>query len=305
MTTEVPPLAALAGARTQVVDEHMYRLPSEARWPVTFRLQLFTAPGLRPVAIATQIPGAGEGGSLTNVAETCAETVWQQHFPDEPEPPVWIAHMILDDLDDPDSPVVRDLQLVMFTADPDERILHHPEWLQITPADVDALVGRHVDLERGSGFIRPELDPVPESTYDSRLVVLLPRPHPFREAGCMAAGVPWWRRLGRQLVPRRGGRDCCWYHGGDWQTVTRLAIYLTAQATTNGLAFADTAAHVLAHPDTQHLTGWEREALNSLLTDPIRPYRPWPRRDGYNNGQHRAQAMLDAGVRRVLIERYA
>ena len=48
---------------------------------------------------------------------------------------------------------------------------------------------------------------------------------------------------------------------------------------------------------------WEREALYSLLTDTIRPHAPWPRREGYNNGQHRAQAMLDAGVRRALIER--
>ncbi|WP_275415510.1 hypothetical protein [Micromonospora sediminimaris] len=41
------------------------------------------------------------------------------------------------------------------------------------------------------------------------------------------------------------------------------------------------------------------------MVDTIRPYAPWPSREGCNNGQHRAQALLDAGVRRVLIERVA
>lgn len=305
MTTEVPPLPAalspLAGARERVIDEHMYRLPPQARWQATFRLQVFSAAGLRPVAIATQIPSAGEGNSLTNAAEACAEAVWQQHCPDYPEPPIWIAHMITDDENGLPN---RDLQVVTFTADPAEHALHSPKWLPVSPADVAALVGQHVDLERGSGFTPPEVEPDPESTYKTQLVVALPRPTPFREDGCMAAGVPWWRRLGRQLVPRRGGRDCCWYHGGDWQTVTRLAIRLTGQAKADGLTFDDTAAYVFDHPVAQHLSQWEREALYSLLTDTIRPHAPWPRREGYNNGQHRAQAMLDAGVRRVLIERH-
>jgi hypothetical protein len=39
------------------------------------------------------------------------------------------------------------------------------------------------------------------------------------------------------------------------------------------------------------------------MLDTIRPDAPWPRREGYNNGQHRAQAVLDARVRRALIER--
>lgn len=304
MTTDVPAvpaaLAALAGARERVVDEHMFRLPAEAPSQATFRLQLFTAPGLRPVAVVTQMPLAGEGNSLANAAETCAETVWRQYCPGEPEPPLWVEHMITDDTGGlPD----RGPQLVTFTVDPAEHTLHSPEWLPVSPADVDALVGQHVDLERGSGFIPPEIEPDPTSTYATRLVVLLPRPRPFREGGCMAAGVPWWRRLGRQIVPRRQGRDCCWYHGGDWQKVTRLAISLAEQAKTAGLSFADTRWYVLDHPDTKRLTGWEKQALHSLMTDTIRPYAPWPRRKGYNNGQHRAQAMLDAGVRRVLIER--
>ncbi|MFI7523851.1 hypothetical protein OG994_12665 [Micromonospora globbae] len=301
MNADVPPLpaplAGFAGAREQVLDEHMYRLPPQAGRRVTFRLQLFTAPGLRPVAVATQMPGAGEGASSTNAAEACATAVWQQYFADDSEPPIWVVHMIIED--------VRDLTVVTFTVDSSEHTLHTPRWRQISPAAVDALVGRHVDLERGSGFVPPEIEPDPESTYVAQPVVLLPRPAPFREDGCMGSGVPWWRRLGRQLVPRRGGRDCCWYHGGDWHVVSRLAIRLAARAKAASVGFEDTPSYVLNHPDAQGLTDWEREALFSLIVDTIRPYAPWPSREGYNNGQHRAQALLDAGARRVLIQRVA
>jgi hypothetical protein len=167
----------------------MFRLPPEARWSTTFRLQLFTAAGLRPVAIATQMPSAGEGRSLANAAEECAAVVWRQYCPAEPEPPVWMEVMVTDDESSLPS---RGPQLVTFTADRAERTLHGPEWLSVSPADIDALVGRPVDLTRGSGFIAPEIEPDPESTYAARLVAWLPRPTPFREDGCMAAGVPWF-----------------------------------------------------------------------------------------------------------------
>jgi hypothetical protein len=292
------PPAALAdhvGWRERVLDEHMYRLSPPGGGHVTFRLQLFTAAGLRPVAVATQMPLAGEGASLTNAAEDCVAAVWQQHFPDDPEPPIWVAHMIIDDL--------RDLMAVTFTADPAAGTLHAPRWRPVSSADVDALVGQPVDLERGSGFVAPEPEPEPEQVYAATPVVLLPRPRPFREHECMAAGVPWWRRLGRQLVPRRDGRGCCWYHRGDWHVVSRVAVRLADQARAAGVSFEDTAAYVMEHPDAQSLDAWEREALFSLLVDTIRLYAPWPLRKGYNNGQHRAQALIDAGVRRVLVER--
>lgn len=296
---EVPPpsaaLAEHAGPRTQVLDDPLFQLPPHFRWRATFRLQLFTAPGVRPVAVATQVPEGGEGISLTNAAERCAAAVWQRHFPEDSEPPIWIAHLILSG--------GRDLEMVTFTADPDEHTLSDPQWLQISSADVDALVGQPVDLERGDDFVAAQPEPEPEPVYVAMPVILLPRPSPFREDGCMAAGVPWWRRLGRQLFPRRGGLTCCWYHGGDWRIVSQLAIRLVEQARAQGVTFEDTAGYVLDHPDVQSLTDWEREALFSLLVDTIRPYAWWPRREGYNNGQHRAQALIDAGVRRILVER--
>ncbi len=265
-------LANHVGLRERVLDEHMYRLPPEAGYQVTFRLQLFTAAGLRPVAVATQMPLAGEGTSLTNAAETCAAVVWQQHFPDDQEPPIWIAHMIMEGR--------RDLQAVTFAVDRAAGTLHDPGWRSVSSADVDALVGQPVDLERGSGFVAPEPELEPESVYVAMPVVLLPRPRPFRKAGCMATGVPWWRRLGRQLFPRRGGRRCWRYHGGDWHVVSRVAVRLAEQARAAGVSFEDTTWFVLGHPDAESLGTWEREALYSLLTDTTRPYAPWPFRRG-------------------------
>ena len=290
-------LAELSSSRQRTSDEHMFRLPSGARWRVTFRLQLFTASGARPVAVATQMTGAGDGASLTNAAEHCAAEVWRRYFPDAPQPPIWIQHMIMGER--------RHLRLVSFTPGAVEHTLRNPRWTSVTPADVDMLVGQTVDLERGDGFMPALPEPEPQPVYAAAMVALLPRPQPFREQGCMAAGVPWWRRLGRQLVPRRGGRDCCWYHGGDWHTVSRLAVRLAGQARAAGISFDDTAYYVRDHPDAQALTDWERDAFLSLFEDTIRPDARWPSSQGYNNGQHRAQALIDAGVRRTLTERTA
>jgi hypothetical protein len=197
----------------------------------------------------------------------------------------------------------RHLRLVSFTPGRSEYTLQNPRWTPITAADVDTLVGGPVDLERGDGFAPALPEPEPEPVYPAELVVLLPRPQPFQEQGCMAGGVPWWRRLGQQLVPRRGGRDCCWYHGGDWHTVSRVAVLLAGQARAAGVSLDDTASYVRDHSDVRTLTEWERDALLSLFEDTIRPDGRWPSSEGYNNGQHRAQALIDAGVRRTLIER--
>ncbi|MEU9983599.1 hypothetical protein [Streptomyces sp. NPDC050856] len=54
-------LRALRAPRRLSVDDHMFTAPG---LPGTFRLQLFTTPGARPVAVATQIDLA-EGMSLS------------------------------------------------------------------------------------------------------------------------------------------------------------------------------------------------------------------------------------------------
>ncbi|WP_124774543.1 hypothetical protein [Micromonospora inaquosa] len=283
-----------AGRREQVVDEHMYRLPPGARYRATFRLQLFTAPQQRPVAVATQL--MGEGTSLINAAEACASSVWQQYFPDDAEPPIWIQRF----LPESGSPSIA---AVSFTVDAEARRLSHPAWRSVRDEDVDALVGQHVDRERGAGFIppEPELEERPER-YAPAWVALFPKPAPFRQSACMSAGTPLWRRLARQFVPYRGARGCCWYHGGDWHTVSSVAMRLVRQAQSAGVPHDEIPHHVDQQTATFPLSDWEREALLSLLIDTVRPYRPF--QGGYNNGQHRAQAMLDAGVRRTLVERY-
>ncbi|MFC8259709.1 hypothetical protein ACFUNF_19240 [Streptomyces sp. NPDC057291] len=61
--------------------------------PGTFRLQLFTAAGARPVEAATQIAGE-EGIGLMNGAERFADAVWERHCPAENQPPVWVERQL-------------------------------------------------------------------------------------------------------------------------------------------------------------------------------------------------------------------
>ncbi|MFG2472282.1 hypothetical protein ACGFXB_43565 [Streptomyces canus] len=77
----------LAASRRLTVDDHMFHAGR-----TSFRLQLFTAPGQRAVAVATQ--AEDEAPSLTNVAESCVAAVWQQHCPDQELPPVWIERQL-------------------------------------------------------------------------------------------------------------------------------------------------------------------------------------------------------------------
>ncbi|WP_159027609.1 MULTISPECIES: hypothetical protein [unclassified Streptomyces] len=57
--------------------------------PGTFRLQLFTAEGTRPVTVATQVSGA-EGVSLMNGVEKFAGAVWERYGPIQDQPPIWV-----------------------------------------------------------------------------------------------------------------------------------------------------------------------------------------------------------------------
>jgi hypothetical protein len=52
-------LASHAGARQRVADDYMFTVTRDGYRVGTFRLQLFTAPGTRPVAVATQTAGRG------------------------------------------------------------------------------------------------------------------------------------------------------------------------------------------------------------------------------------------------------
>ncbi|MGH4009531.1 MAG: hypothetical protein ACRDTH_15505 [Pseudonocardiaceae bacterium] len=278
------------GIRNRTVDEHMFTVGASS-----FRLQLFTAPGLRPVAVATQTDR--EGASLMNRAERYVEAVWQRHCPDEPEPPIFIAHQLLGD---------RDLgfQHYDFTVTSPYAVASPPNWgRMLTLAELTELVSGPVDAERGTGYVEPVPPEEPHMRLVTTAVVTLPRPDLDGEPPCMPAGTPWWRRLGRQAVPRRRGRSCCWYHEGDWHQASRTAIQMLRRADAE---LVDDDEHqerlfaALKLSRAEGLTGWQYAAVESLLLHPIQPEREI----GYTEGRHRSQAMLDAGVRRTLVARW-
>ncbi len=283
-------------ARTRNVDNHMFSVAQGSRPPATFRLQVFTAPGLRPVAVAIQT--SGEGMSLTNRAERYAEAVWTRHFPNDPEPPIWIQRQILPG-------VFGAFTQVTFTVS-SPHTLSAPRWRPLTTEALTSLVGVPVDADRGDGYIARVEEPEPRMIYAVTRVAALPRPQPFRATSCMPAGTSAWRRWARQLIPRHGGRDCCWYHQGDWHRVSAAAVRLVTQAQQDGLDVKDIDVHVYGQAMHEGMSGWELEALGTLasLGDGIALEENDDGDEVYINGQHRAQAMLDAGVRDTVVLRW-
>ncbi|MGW5782037.1 hypothetical protein [Streptomyces sp. NPDC003863] len=262
--------------------------------PGTFRLQLFTAPGARPVAVATQIAGE-EGAGLMNGAERFAGAVWERYCPEEDLPPVWVEWQLWSDGSLQDTRFRR----VVF-AEADRYRPRSPQWSAITPEQLQDLVGTVVATDRGAGYVpRPEEPEPPQLVFEKFAVVRLARPKPFREPECMPAGVPWWRRWVRQVLPRRGARDCCWYHGGDWHTVNAMALEILERSREQSVDPYDLEQLAVDHAAAAGATEWQTEALATLFNvwDAIQP----DREVRYINGQHRSQAMLDAGVRRTVV----
>jgi hypothetical protein len=277
-----------AAIRDRISDDHMFTVEEEFFLLGTFRLQVFTTAGQRPVAVATQT--VDEGSSLMNSSERYAAAVWERHFPDDAEPPIWVERQILPSGD------FDFFQLVTF-AYTGRYTLTDPSWSPLTDEQLTQLVGTVVDHSRGDGYVPRPAEPEERPCYPTRWLIRFPRPRPFRE-DCMKGGLPLRRRLGRQLIPRHTARDCCWYHGGDWHHVCEAAIRLVRHAQRARIPGNDIAHHVLTQPEAKHLSEWERQALYSLLHDPIHLSE---NRRSYVNGQHRAQAMLDVGVHRTIV----
>lgn len=285
------------GVRERTVDDHMFTVGESS-----FRLQLFTAPGRRSVAVVTQV--FGEGVSLMNRAERYVEAVWERHCPHDPEPPIFIAHQL---------GIGREFGFSHygFTVVDRFAVASPPKWgPSLTPAELEQLVGVAVDVDRGDGFVAAPAPVEPWMRYEVAAVVGLPTPDLDGEPVCMLAGTPWWRRLGRQVMPRRRPLTCCWYHGVDWAKATEAAIAALAAAD------AEPREHDPdEHPEDERMIAAvaalraqgldERvlEAAETLFVAAIQPEGP----DGvvpYINGRHRVQAMLDAGVRRTVIGRW-
>ncbi|MFK0142450.1 hypothetical protein [Streptomyces murinus] len=283
-------LRVLAAPRQLAVDEAMFTAPG---LPGTFRLQLFTAPGARAVAVATQI-GGEEGMGLMNGVERYAGAVWERHCPDQEVPPVWVEWQLWPE----GSGREARLRRVVFAGADGYRPCG-PRWTAITHEELQDLAGAPVAADRGDGYVPRPAEVEPQLVFGEFAVARLARPRPFREPGCMPAGVRWWRRWARQVLPRRGVRACCWYHGGDWHTVSAMALDVLQRARAQGVEADDVEEFAVAHAAAAGATGWESEALATLfsIADAIQPARE----TGYINGQHRAQAMLEAGVRRTVV----
>jgi hypothetical protein len=283
----------LAGPRARSVDDHMFR-PVEYRPGTSFRLQLFTAEGRRPVAVATQTMHEGMG--LTNGAEAYAEAVWERLCPAEELPPLWVQRQLFDGK----FGMPEEFELVTFREAEPYR-LRGPQWRSITSAQLAELVGGPVPEDRGEGYVPHELPPEPETRFEVMEVSRLGTPHPFRTPECMPQGASrparWWRRL----MPVRGGRGCCWYHRGDWHAVNELALAILAAGVEAGIKAEDMAEFADGRAVEAGASSWQRQALDSLfgLGAAIMP----DGEGGYVNGQHRARAMMDAGVRRTVVVR--
>ncbi|QXJ25798.1 hypothetical protein AGRA3207_007348 [Actinomadura graeca] len=216
--------------RTRVIDDHMFAVGGGVWYPSTFRLQLFTAPGARPVAVVIQT--CGEGMGLTNGRERYLAEIWRRHCPDETEPPLWIARQLRRGWDQ--------FMLMNLPAGPEPHTITaaHIGHCTLTLDQIRAMVESDVDDDRGEGFVPRPPEPDAQTRFSTAWVALLPRPDPFRQDDCMPNGITPARRLARQLMPRflpRRGPACCWYHEGNWRKVSRVAIKLLRRANRVGI----------------------------------------------------------------------
>lgn len=284
-----------SGPRERVVDEHNFTVPGHPATG-TFRVQIFTGIRLRPAAVATQT--GEEGPSLINNGEAYACAVWRTFLPGEHEPPIWIQRQLLDSMEG------VDCQLRLFERHgEDYGVAASGYGTNLTIAQAESLVGCPIDPARGEQF-EPLPQPAPTRAlrYRVAFVLTLPKTTPFRQAeACMSGRGLWRRRLLRQLAPRTTQAGCCWYHSGDWHTVSRLAVRLLREARRAAVDDREFCDWAMGNPAVLGLSDWQTKALASLLSPGIAIDAD---RHGYGNGNHRARAMLDAGVRRTVVTSY-
>ncbi|MFC8660592.1 hypothetical protein [Streptomyces sp. NPDC057199] len=297
MTSQKPPHAAAdavaslvaehAAIRARTVDDHMFHGSEQHPAPGTFRLQLFTADGVRPVVLAVQT--VEDGPSLINRAEAYAAAVWRCHRHDDTDPPLWIQRQ-LDDPNDERAP----FQLVTFQVASAHR-LTEPSWNRITAMQVEHLLGQPADGSRGDGYCPPPAEPEDIPLYKITRVVELPRPQPFRQPRCMPGPRSWRRLLFWHTHPARPA-SCCWYHQQDWAELSETAIRLVEDAYRDGVTGKDLAPYALGKAETTGLDAAGIDALYTLFS----PGRAVCATTAFTNGQHRVQAMRDQGVSRTV-----
>ncbi|MEU7480581.1 hypothetical protein AB0A63_31700 [Lentzea sp. NPDC042327] len=284
-------LAEDAGARTRVLDVPVHQVMDGDRRLGSFRLQVYTGDGLRPVVIATQ-DATSEGCSLVNGAERYAASVWRTHFPERDEPPLWVQNM--------HAHHSTMLALVAFDAGPDYT-LTAANWDVVNPVHLHRLVGSEVDLGRGE---RPA--PAPKPVHRTKFVITpvtsLPPDKPFRAEKCMPpVRLRRWRHLLARLRPAPAPSTCCWYHRGDWRAANATALRLLATTPAISTDPDEWQFELAEAAHAEGLTGWQLEAVQSLFLAPI--VLQHDENEGatwYDNGQHRGRAMRDAGVARTV-----
>lgn len=288
----VDEMLVAATPRRRTVDEHMFQVGEAGGVPCTFRLQLFTAAGERTVAVATQEPD--EGASLINRAEQYAAAVWRTHCSSESGPPIWVQQMLPDD----------GHYVVSFDVTGPFQ-LKTPEWQSLTDEQLAQLAGCDVDPSRGDGYVAFVPPPPDRLQYDIIPVADLPEPQPFREA-CMSYRASPLRSLLRRMRGRRPGpgTGCCWYHKQDWAAVSELAIRLVEDARRDGLADEDIGEISMERARALGAADNDLPALRSLLSPAVAISPHLGPDPGYTNGQHRARAMRDAGVKRTIVVTY-
>lgn len=143
--------------------------------------------------------------------------------------------------------------------------------------------------------------------YRVRWALFLPRLE-LADPPCMTTRLTWWRRLARQLTPRRSParRGCCDFHAIDMRAVGGAAIRYLRQAQRQAAAGEDLGAIADHALDLAAADGWDQQAqemIHSLYFDPIDigvgSGDPWWQRM-YFGGRHRTYAQLEAGAHRVL-----
>lgn len=122
--------------------------------------------------------------------------------------------------------------------------------------------------------------------------------------GCMMPPLSWRQRVLRQVFPRRGVRDCCHYHRQDFHAIAATVNAVHRQLRRSGLDGEDTDELRFRLLEEAGLSEDERSTAMLLLAEDcgIHIWRPpGQRRWTYQDGRHRARALMDAGVRRVLV----
>ena len=121
---------------------------------------------------------------------------------------------------------------------------------------------------------------------------------------CMMPGLTWRERLLRQVFPRRDLRKCCYYHQQDFHAIAAAVNSVHRQLSRTGLDGEEADELTFQFLKQSNLGEDERNTALLLLTGGcgIQLWRPLgQRRWTYYDGRHRARALMDAGVRRILV----